>query len=749
MNDMVRLVALRNKIVQLFCNIFPQCKQTIQEMIINQDTQKVDNVIDLVISILREPDTDRTSDGWSNSKTRSASRKSADYLFRSCFHNGNDSIINSEIDAKYSDITDKNGSDLKPNQICTNSQTSELKTSYSVSSSACHPDIDLSAESCTNNLDMKDNADPGEMVKQNSSVISKCKPESDTDVEVTDIASCGSVDKPLLLSKCDNLTASVNTTVTLCLKEIANDNESSSNNSEKDINKQFDQKKCNRKTYDVEIIVNENPTGQNLTTKTDSCITNESDSVTSHDNVVEMDLNKSCENSKQHQLTLVDENETVQNQNSPVFADESMVPDNCSDISTKSINVTNSMDDNINNNSEQMSSSNTDITLILKQDDPMSNSPKAEEGNSRSPIIPNSDDENDVMTSVKSSDTNVAATLDEKDVMTSVKSSDTNIATLDENDVMTSVKLSDTNNAAILETEDTEQFETSNLTSTQEVAETTSVKSSDHTNGEAILETEDTEQFETSNLISTQEVAGSGESLFVHVTNIDTKNNVDGNGVNMMNSSDPEMTFEPIHYSPVCEQVSSDEAETGNQYPMYSDISEASQISCDSLVTTDWLNQAKKNQLIDGDNNWCIDADVLSKSESQCNSPCLKLLEVKTNSVVDQKVTLDFTNQDFELEDQTFQSSIQEMVNSCPSDCSSSPRKPQVIPVYDCMIPLCPKPGLCLEAMRKRLISLLRCLLPEFDLKRKHENHLDNLEYLLDAVISCNNLKHVDEIVLD
>lgn len=52
--DMVQLVSLRNKVVTLFCSIFPQCQELIRAM--NPDSEKVDQLIDQVVDILQMPD---------------------------------------------------------------------------------------------------------------------------------------------------------------------------------------------------------------------------------------------------------------------------------------------------------------------------------------------------------------------------------------------------------------------------------------------------------------------------------------------------------------------------------------------------------------------------------------------------------------------------------------------------------------------------------------------------------------------
>ncbi|XP_060072272.1 uncharacterized protein LOC132552148 [Ylistrum balloti] len=52
--DMVQLVSLRNKIVTLFCSIFPQCQEFIRSM--NPDSEKVDLLIDQVVDILQTPE---------------------------------------------------------------------------------------------------------------------------------------------------------------------------------------------------------------------------------------------------------------------------------------------------------------------------------------------------------------------------------------------------------------------------------------------------------------------------------------------------------------------------------------------------------------------------------------------------------------------------------------------------------------------------------------------------------------------
>ncbi|XP_033737228.1 uncharacterized protein LOC117325239 [Pecten maximus] len=52
--DMVQLVSLRNKVVTLFCSIFPQCQEFIRAM--NPDSEKVDLLIDQVVDILQTPE---------------------------------------------------------------------------------------------------------------------------------------------------------------------------------------------------------------------------------------------------------------------------------------------------------------------------------------------------------------------------------------------------------------------------------------------------------------------------------------------------------------------------------------------------------------------------------------------------------------------------------------------------------------------------------------------------------------------
>ncbi|OWF46207.1 uncharacterized protein LOC110456014 [Mizuhopecten yessoensis] len=52
--DMVQLVSLRNKVVTLFCSIFPQCQDFIRAM--NPDSEKVDLLIDQVVDILQTPE---------------------------------------------------------------------------------------------------------------------------------------------------------------------------------------------------------------------------------------------------------------------------------------------------------------------------------------------------------------------------------------------------------------------------------------------------------------------------------------------------------------------------------------------------------------------------------------------------------------------------------------------------------------------------------------------------------------------
>ncbi|XP_069127523.1 uncharacterized protein [Argopecten irradians] len=52
--DMVQLVSLRNKVVTLFCSIFPRCREFIRLM--NPDSEKVDLLIDQVVDIIQTPE---------------------------------------------------------------------------------------------------------------------------------------------------------------------------------------------------------------------------------------------------------------------------------------------------------------------------------------------------------------------------------------------------------------------------------------------------------------------------------------------------------------------------------------------------------------------------------------------------------------------------------------------------------------------------------------------------------------------
>ena len=71
-------------------------------------------------------------------------------------------------------------------------------------------------------------------------------------------------------------------------------------------------------------------------------------------------------------------------------------------------------------------------------------------------------------------------------------------------------------------------------------------------------------------------------------------------------------------------------------------------------------------------------------------------------------------------------------------ESAESENQPGVIDVYDLNVRVCSTPKLCLQTFKRKVLVLLYWLLPDLALENNFLKNVDNLEYLLDAIIFSN-----------
>lgn len=158
-------------------------------------------------------------------------------------------------------------------------------------------------------------------------------------------------------------------------------------------------------------------------------------------------------------------------------------------------------------------------------------------------------------------------------------------------------------------------------------------------------------------------------------------------------------------------------------------------VSVNHMVTTEdpFLNNGKV----------CPDTPLsksaISSLPGSLSGTPLDKLKVKSESKMNQSNSgFELGIQDVDQSDESYYPTLCHEMAQSLSGVNSNIAASRTIEVFDVGVRLCKKPKVCLKAFKKQLYVLLRWLLPHLQFRNYFFKNIDNLEYLLDTLISCN-----------